>query len=117
MFNKADLNNDGVLTQAELSQWFVPLCSNTLFRCVRTSCSVVTSETPRIATSSEPRRLSCSNELCALTRAIKSNDVRAAMNLIYDKETDVDQKDPAQFDRTMLHKAAAMGRWAMHASY
>jgi hypothetical protein len=39
------------------------------------------------------------------------------MNLIYDKETDVDQKDPAQFDRTMLHKAAAMGRWAMHASY
>lgn len=29
----------------------------------------------------------------------------------------MDQKDPAQFDRTMLHKAAAMGRWAMHASY
>lgn len=105
-FGSLDLNQDGAVDKTEFGKALnlagIPVSKSVADGLFNTADK----DKDGVLTHAE---LTQSNELCALTRAIKSNDVRAAMNLIYDKETDVDQKDPAQFDRTMLHKAAVMG--------
>lgn len=105
-FGSLDLNQDGVVDKTEfgkaLSSSGIPVTKTT----AESMFNKADLNNDGVLTQAE---LSQSNELCALTRAIKSNDVRAAMNAIYDKDTVVDEKDPAQFDRTLLHKAAAMG--------
>ena len=101
-----DKNDDGVIDKDELKQVIsnsgVPVSSAAVDRMFARADT----DNDGVLSSAE---IAANVGLCSLSNAILNNDMRGVMNVVYSDETSINEKDTQAANRTLLHKAAAMG--------